>query len=545
MKAIPLTSFVRFGLNSKKLLSCWVSVIFVTFVVSSQAWILSAGLQHHALPSLPWRHQRFSTFLQSNNLRDIHVLCGSWNDTHFGATKCWGRRPLLLKGAFLEPVVASSGDDDNNDHGSTSFSFPTWNEILELACCNSDDEQVDPEMVESLTCRLIRHQPGALDSFSLEFGPFSSGRDDISNILCGNDDTSVSTLVVNDVDRWIPDLSDWMDNTFVGLPRWRRDDAQVSLAATGGGIGPHVDNYDVFLIQTSGHREWEVALEPISVQTEYDHLVEASQVRILNDTRVRTVKVKLEPGDGLYVPPRYQHWGTAISDDCVTLSVGCRAPSAADLLSKLAESISKSAQESAVRRYTDKTLWEERNSTNNHALTPQVKNDMKTLVRDLVNDILSDEDAWDELVGKVVTQPNRPVVDYPVPLNDIDPDWRQELGVWGNAQTALDGVLAGKGVLRRAEGVSFAWSSSLSNCSTRKLFAQGRSFSIFCDDETILELMEQLLDRIVNGGPISKNYLDKVLASSKFAPAARDLLEELLEEGLLYGDDASIPSGPF
>ena len=58
------------------------------------------------------------------------------------------------------------------------------------------------------------------------------------------------TLVVNDIDRFYPPLADWMYDTFHFLPNWRMDDGQISLAEEGGGIGPHVDNYDVFLIQT-------------------------------------------------------------------------------------------------------------------------------------------------------------------------------------------------------------------------------------------------------------------------------------------------------
>ena len=121
-----------------------------------------------------------------------------------------------------------------------------------------------------------------------------------------NDETKASTLVVNDVDRWIPSVSDWMDVNFDFLPRWRRDDAQVSLAKEFGGIGPHVDNYDVFLIQVSGSREWEVGLDTISVQDEFANLVGESEVRILNIT-VPSIKFHLKAGDCLYLPPRYMH----------------------------------------------------------------------------------------------------------------------------------------------------------------------------------------------------------------------------------------------
>ena len=63
---------------------------------------------------------------------------------------------------------------------------------------------------------------------------------------------------MNDVDRFYPPLADWMRETFRFLPSWRMDDGQVSLASTGGGIGTHVDDYDVFLVQMSGSRTWRV-----------------------------------------------------------------------------------------------------------------------------------------------------------------------------------------------------------------------------------------------------------------------------------------------
>lgn len=451
---------------------------------------------------------------------EIETIHGSWNASRFGAANTWGRRPVILRKAFPSTEMSHSR-------------LPSWQEILELACCASNED--DQDMVESLTCRLIQHCPDQLGSFTLEFGPFDD-TNELDKLLKRNDDTRASTLVVNDVDRWIPDVSDWMDVHFDFLPRWRRDDAQVSLAARGGGIGPHVDNYDVFLVQTSGYREWEICLEPICVQEEFDNLVEASQVRILNSTRMalKTIKVPLGPGDCLYLPPRFVHCGTATSDDCVTLSVGCRAPSAADLLSKVAESLADSARVSAVRRYSDEALF----LSSSRGLTQDVKDQMKELLLDLVRDIVEDDTAWNNLVGKLITSPNRPVFDYPTPLYDMDPEWKLGLGLWGCADKALEAILAGHGELRRAEGVSFAWSISASSPTlSGTLYAQGRVFYLRGEESPLW--VEMILDRIANGLPINQAWLNGNAPQGRIPAPTRNFLLELLNEGFLYGDEVS------
>jgi len=400
-------------------------------------------------------------------------------------------------------------------------------------------------MAEALSCRLIQHIPGRLDSFTIEFGPFDS-IDDMNQILRGHTDDDqqqhVSTLVVNDVDRWIPDLSDWMDEQFDFLPRWRRDDAQVSLAGQGGGIGPHVDNYDVFLLQCSGNREWDVGLQPLSVEQEYATLVQDSQVSLLNMTQIqmKTVKLHLQPGDCLYLPPRFIHCGTSETDDCVTLSVGCRAPSAADLLSRLAERVAQSSMPLAARRYVDEDLFlDATRSTLAGGLTKQVNTRMKDLLVELVQGFVNDEEAWADLVGKMVTDPNRPIIDYPTPLLDLDLEWKSHLGVWGSGVTALRAVVSGNGILRRAEGIVFAWSYS-DDSMDGYLYIQGRRFHL--QGKTLpAVVVQRLLERISNGPPITKRWLDReevVTNGESMSPAVRDFLVELLDEGLIYGEES-------
>lgn len=459
--------------------------------------------------------------LATSSWTGISEMKGRFDAKSFAATNCWGQQPVLLRGSFdTEPL-------------------PSWDDVCQLAADHEYSEE------EGIASRLITHEPGALDTFRLHFGPFSQTEmlnytDDGTKKREDTDVTTpqVSTLVVNDVDRWIPSLSDWMDAQFGFLPRWRRDDAQVSLARIGGGIGPHVDNYDVFLIQASGTRTWKVGLDTLSTEDEFDNLVEASEVRVLDlgkGADCDFITLTVEPGDCLYLPPRVIHWGSATSDDCMTLSVGCRAPSASELLQRVTESISGIIATSplATARYTDTEDIDEwtKSCGNQRDVSDKVKEKMKRLVLDLVEQHLEDNGVWDKLVGELITEPNRPMIDYPTPISEMDEEWKAELGVWANSETALQSVLEGNGVLRRAEGVAFAWSASKG---TEKeglsLFAQGRTFPL----KECSSSASNLLDTIANGAALSQQQL--VDRNIKLSTSMKALLVDLLEEGLLYGD---------
>ncbi len=125
------------------------------------------------------------------------------------------------------------------------------------------------------------------------------------------------SLLVSGVNHWLP-YADELLGDFAFVPHARLDDVMVSLAPPGGGVGPHFDSYDVFLIQGRGTRRWE-----ISAQEDLEVLPDAP-LRILKRFRPSQSWV-LEPGDMLYLPPRLAHNGVALSE-CMTWSVGFRAP---------------------------------------------------------------------------------------------------------------------------------------------------------------------------------------------------------------------------
>jgi len=113
---------------------------------------------------------------------------------------------------------------------------------------------------------------------------------------------------------------------FSFIPYARLDDVMVSYAAPGGGVGPHMDSYDVFLLQGEGRRLWRIG------RSRNPQLVKNSPLRTLNDFRPAE-EYLLEAGDLLYLPPGWGHDGVAL-EECMTYSIGFRAPARRELLSE-------------------------------------------------------------------------------------------------------------------------------------------------------------------------------------------------------------------
>ncbi len=135
------------------------------------------------------------------------------------------------------------------------------------------------------------------------------------------------TLLVQRVDHYVPAvaaLRRWVSF----LPGWRLDDVMVSYATDGGGVGPHYDSYDVFLVQGQGQRRWQLGQRCDSSSPLRDN----PDLRILEDFE-ESASYLLNPGDILYVPPGLAHWGTSVGTG-MTYSIGFRAPRLSDMLSR-------------------------------------------------------------------------------------------------------------------------------------------------------------------------------------------------------------------
>lgn len=445
-----------------------------------------------------------------------------FNADLFSSSKCWGRRPLLIRNAFDHKLLLNDNVlDDIEDN--VEFEWPSWKDVVEIA---SDDD------AES---RVISHVPGDYTTFDVRWGPLSNRDADewITKETNANsnqqlDKTRKETLVVNDIDRFYPPLSDWIHSQFDFIPNWRMDDGQISLAEHNGGIGPHVDNYDVFLIQMNGSRTWQVGKRKIDATEEFNRLIDDIDVRILSEwddnQETEVEEWILNPGDMLYLPPRVPHCGIALSAGCMTLSVGCRAPSVSDLVSRLAEQLSNSLEETAVRRYTDDDLLESESCRDNASLiTVKAKEDAKNLVLNALTTMLNDDSAWDEFFGRYVTEPKRLRTNYPIPCDDD--------------VLSVEDVLQGNGALYHAEGICFSHSIITCNedavdesTSKTRLFINGKMWQ--CDS---ISSMGQLYETIANHRMLDGPTLLKAAGDNK--EEAVKFLEELVSIGVLYASE--------
>ncbi|WP_158901696.1 cupin domain-containing protein [Burkholderia sp. L27(2015)] len=198
----------------------------------------------------------------------------------------WHRKPLLIRQALTNPgALIARG------------------ELLELA--QMDDVQT----------RLIRQQK---QRWQLEHGPFES--EDLPSFK-----TRQWTLLVQGVNLY-QERAHALMNQFRFIPDARLDDIMMSYATDGGGVGPHFDSYDVFLLQVHGTRRWR-----ISAQKDLT-LVPDLPLKVLQNFTADEEWV-LEPGDMLYLPPHIAHDGVAVGE-CITCSIGFRAPQVTELQSQ-------------------------------------------------------------------------------------------------------------------------------------------------------------------------------------------------------------------
>jgi len=194
---------------------------------------------------------------------------------------------------------------------------------------------------ETADARLIS---GTFDkrNWHVDYGPFDS--EDYDQL--GESDW---TLLVQDVEKHYPPLKNWL-SSFSFLPSWRLDDIMISFAAAGGSVGPHTDQYDVFLFQASGKRRWQIS------DTYNPKLLEHEEIKVLQEFN-EDQSWDLEPGDLLYLPPNVAHFGVAL-EPCLSYSVGLRAPARAELFADLAEWFAREDHQGG--RYSDPDLGSHR-----------------------------------------------------------------------------------------------------------------------------------------------------------------------------------------
>lgn len=365
----------------------------------------------------------------------------------------WQKRPLLIRNPWtgwrnpLEP-----------------------DELAGLAC---------EEGVES---RLII---GEADRLVMESGPLSPER-------FGKLKSGPWTLLVQAVDHHAPDVAALID-PFRVVPDWRIDDVMVSYATDGGGVGPHFDQYDVFLVQGLGKRQWRVGPRCDATTPLLPH----EDLRLIADFEPVGDWI-LEPGDMLYVPPGFAHDGVAVGDDCMTYSVGFRAPSRAELVEHWSQHQADHMAEDD--RYADPDLSTQGNP--GEIAAPALDR-----LHAMVMEALSDRDAFARWFGSYNSLPKY-----------AEADWRPEKPIGRKTVRAL---LAQGVPLIRNPASRFAFIRQSGQAIL--LFVDGQCFD--CEGDMALSAEQLCAEKSL--------VLDPAQAAS---PETQALIAALIDQGSLAFD---------
>ena len=265
----------------------------------------------------------------------------------------WQRKPLVLRG--IAPALATAlGRDD----------------LIDLACR------------EDAESRLVI---GGGRRWQVRHGPFR--RRDFAQLP-----PTRWTLLVNGVDTLVP-AARQLQNDFGFIPYARQDDVMVSYAAPGGGVGPHFDSYDVFLLQGAGTRRWQFGRQrDLS-------LIDGVPLKILKRFGAQHDLV-MQSGDLLYLPPHYAHNGTALGA-CLTWSIGMRAPTQREVASQFLDYLQDRLQVGSV--YRDPGLKQRRHPA---AISAQ----MRDVLRGMIKSIRWSNADIDRYLGEMLSEPRQSVV---------------------------------------------------------------------------------------------------------------------------------------
>ncbi len=199
------------------------------------------------------------------------------------------------------------------------------------------------------------------------------------------------TLLVQGLDLHVP-AAHTMLSRFRFVPDARLDDLMVSWASDEGGVGPHVDAYDVFLIQVQGRRRWRLSPPARGAEPEW---VQGAPLKLLRHF-VPTLDWVLEPGDMLYLPPNWGHDGTAVGGDCMTCSVGFRVPTAGELARELLQRLAEDEGSKALYRDPQQPA-----TAQPGAIPPA----LEAFARQALQRHLADPQALPRALGEILTEP--------------------------------------------------------------------------------------------------------------------------------------------
>jgi len=261
----------------------------------------------------------------------------------------WQKKPLLIRQAIP------------NFQG-----LMTPNELAGLAC------------EEDVEARIIQQKKG---TWQITKSPFDES--DFTSLPKNN-----WTLLVQGVNLHLPEATELL-KLFNFIPHARLDDLMVSYAPKGGGVGPHLDSYDVFLLQGRGKRNWK-----ISRQQEIK-LDEHAPIKVMSNF-VAEEEWVLEAGDMLYLPPHVAHDGIAADDECMTYSIGFRAPQKQELIHEFLTYLQDNLTADGL--YADADLLLQKHPA-------EISNLMVSKVQEILKKISWDSNTVGEFLGQYLSEP--------------------------------------------------------------------------------------------------------------------------------------------
>ncbi|QYJ80221.1 cupin domain-containing protein [Shewanella acanthi] len=363
----------------------------------------------------------------------------------------WQKKPLVIKGAFPQFQDPISAD-----------------ELAGLAC----EEEITSRIVETTE-----------NDWKVTQGPF----EDYDNY-----GESHWQLLVQAVNHWYPDSQPLVE-AFRFLPDWRFDDLMVSFATPSGGVGPHVDNYDVFIIQGEGERRWTVG-----ANTPQQRRGGNPNSPLVEDFEP-IIDVVLEKGDVLYIPPGYPHCGETLTL-ALSYSIGYRAPSQQELASEVADYL------------LDKNLGQQRFTSQTEPANPGViSQDHQQGIMSLLSQLAEDPKSYQVVLGKLLSQ------------NRFELDICEGEEAY-NAEDLQDAFEQGAGI-SRIGGLKVL---RVENDSESRLFINGEIYPL---PNTDVSVLITLCDNVNLSSDAAKALCEQ--------QEVQALLLQLINQGLYYLSDSS------
>lgn len=297
------------------------------------------------------------------------------------------------------------------------------------------------------------------------------------------------SLLVQGVDRYIDEVDD-LSALVDFIPNWRLDDVMISFSNEGAGVGPHTDEYDVFIIQGKGKRRWQVGLPG-----DYSESIPHPLLRQIDGFDAIIDEILL-PGDVVYIPPKHPHNGIALSE-CLNYSVGFRAPSSLEMMTGLIDEGIIDA--STSERYTDPDIGSLRSVNTRVAAIEQ--QELVKLKQQLSEFVYSD--SAESAILQLLSRQNLPC-DEDAKANYSPEEIKQQL---------LNGA-----VLARMTGVKPVYAEQQTNASFL-FFIDGNSFSVNAKLRPTFEILLNSKEAIM-GRDLDNNVLQEL----EFITIVKDLV---------------------